>query len=174
MDERNEQAIVELTIHINLDDYKAYHWYWMRKEKPWWPWLMGIFLALVLLCAVWSYELPERSVPLIVFGLALAIGAFTRPRRIYKKKRAAFDAHASYVFFEDHLYVQVNDRGSDNEITAQYSRYLWVAETKSAFYLKTPDKNYIILPKHCMAPEQINALRELLARKFGERFKGMK
>jgi len=175
-EQSGERAVVEATIQIGLDDYKAYYWYWMRRERPWWPWLMGVFLASAVLYPIWAfvsmnYTRAIYSALLFAFALYIAISAFTRPARTYKKNRAAFDAVAVYAFFEDHLCVRISDRGSDTQVTAQYSRYLWAAETGAAFYLKTPDRNYINLPKHCFTESQAAALRELFARTFGDRFK---
>jgi len=167
------EPVVEVTIQIGLDDYMAYIRYWRRRERPWIPWLRGLYTALILLVSVWNFASMKilGGIILLVFGTAFAIMFFTEPARAFKKNRAAYDAHAVYAFFEDHLCVLVSDRGADSQITAQYSRYLWAAETNTAFYLKTPDKNYINLPRHCFTDEQAQALRELFTRKFGERFK---
>ena len=168
-----EQPIIEALILIDEGDYKSCHWYWMRKEKPWLLWVNALlWIAFLLICIyffVSTYYL--YGAVLLALALVLNVQRITAPGRYYKKNRAAFDAQRVYAFYEDCLFTKISDRGSDSEITSQYSRYLRAEETKTAFYLKTPDKNYVNLPKKCFSEEQIDVLRELFGRKFGEKFK---
>jgi len=177
MDEQdNVQAIVEITIHANRRDYLDYYWIWYRRENKAHQ-LVFVLLALLTVIAYilaanyslsWRFAVAESAMvfwPLALISLAL------RPRLAYRRRRETYEAAVSYVFFEDHLCMRKSDQGADTQVTAQYSRYPWGGESLTAFYLKTPDRNYVSLPKHCLTKEQADTLRDLFVRKFGENFK---
>jgi len=170
------EPIVEVTVNSTYEDYKAYYWLWYRRENRAHQ-LYYILLALITLVGYvlaaqhsLSLRFTVAKSALIFWPIALILLAI-RPRQAYRHCRETCEAAKSYAFFEDYLFIQWSDRGADTQVTAQYSRYTWAAESYTAFYLKTPDRNYMSLPKHCFTEDQTAALRALFARKFGDRFK---
>ena len=175
-EQRKEQPIVEVSILADKQDYKRYYWYWIFRERPWYPALSLLYCIILFLYAAWKVLTLGADgwyyalIPLLVFPI-FAVLLMTKPGRHYRRHRDSFDTGAIYSFFEDHFSVRISEKDSQTYIDAGYERYLWVAETASAFYLKKANRDYVYFPKKCFAEEQTAALRELFARKFGEKFK---
>jgi hypothetical protein len=168
-----EQPVVEFAVKIAYEDYKKYYWFWMWSERKRYFWYIGIWslLCIAVDFLAFASSRPWHFLLALLVLIAIWVMRLTEPKRIYKRSHAAFSALASYAFFEDHLHVLINDKDADHETVARYDRYEKAVETAHAFYLKTPNKGYINLPKRFMTDRQIPALRELFTRRLGEKFK---
>jgi len=94
----------------------------------------------------------------------------TATRRGFKQHSSSFVSERT-VFFEDYYaHVTVSQDGN-REGSFRYDRVNKAYETATAFYLNYTDKGWGFFPKKFFAPGQVEALRDLFARKFGERFK---
>ncbi|MDR0532102.1 MAG: YcxB family protein [Oscillospiraceae bacterium] len=161
------EPIAAFQSHFEYGDYRRYYLYWCFRERTWLR-LALLTLGGLGLMHLRRYESDWIVPPILILFLWLFF--LLRPRIAWRQIRVTFQAPVAYVFYEDHLTSHKSDRGCELQTTAQYTRYEWAAERKTAFYLKTPEKSYVTLPKHCMTPEQAEALRALFARQFGERF----
>ncbi|MCL1952302.1 MAG: YcxB family protein [Oscillospiraceae bacterium] len=93
-----------------------------------------------------------------------------RPKKIFNDGKAMFAVECHYSFFAERLIAEV----PHYHCAVGYAHYTEARESKSSFYLKKPEGTYVQLPKKCFTDEQAAALRELFARKFGEKFKQYK
>ena len=90
-----------------------------------------------------------------------------RVSKTYRENKAILEMKKQYAFFDNHLTMNM----PHYHVEAGYARYVEAKESKSSFYLKVPEGEYVQLPKKCFTEEQITALRALFAEKFGKRFK---
>ena len=172
MEERkDEQPILKAVIRIDERDFKACYWYWARREQAGRLWSLCLFSVTILACGVLGFVFKNYGLGILMpaWGLFLFVRRITEPKRKYRKYYAADDTQTTYTFHEDHYFLADSGWGDDIEVKQQYSRYTCAEETKTAFYLKAR-ADCANLPKHCFTEEQISALRELFARKYGEKF----
>ena len=173
----NEQPIVEITKQL---DYRAYrkHYYFRERRRPiaWVSWLalvLGPILWSIFYGADWIHKLQENiidiSAPtLFVFCIAAVIYVATAPRRFFRRNESRV---TMTVFFENWIsYTHTGQNRSDNG-TIKYESVNKGYETKDTFYLQYDGNEWGIYPKKFFAPGQVEALRALFVRKFGERFK---
>ena len=145
-----------------------------------------IFIGL-LAAALWVLRarLLEAAFPLTLVSFVLINNLFA-PR--YVRKRELYYADTDYDFGETCVYSRRMILGTLHSKVTPYEKFGSAIETKAAFFLFMPRRRVryadkfdpdpyganVILDKQALPPEQQQALRELFARKFGERFKGMK
>lgn len=164
--------LLQANIQRNYEDFKIYFRYWMRRERTWLQWPVWILIGGGFLLSIWFFIHLSygNSIVMFLYALGLLIFYAMIPRLRYRQSKTAYEAHSAYTFFEDRLHVLVSDRGTEAEVTALYSHYTRAMETAYAFYLKAPEKHYIIFPKRCFSPEQVPILHDLFARQFGDQF----
>lgn len=135
-------------------------------------WMNSLLAFACFLASIWYFNYISYGSGFMMLLVAIAIPMMMRimPKLRYRRSKTAYEAHSAYTFYDDHFHVKVSAQGTEGEVTAQYSRYSRVMETQQAFYLKTPEKDYIILPKHCMSSDQTQKMHALLANKYGEKF----
>ena len=95
---------------------------------------------------------------------------------LYKQKKLEFETESTDVFYEEHIEGEQVLPGITRRWHITYDYYPEIIETDSAFYMTIDIKKseHALLPKECLAPEQIVILREFFARKFGDNFKPYK
>jgi len=196
MDEQTtEQPIVEITTRLDYEEFKKYARYVHLRTKNillsilsivLYPTFIFLFLLpVVAVLHALGIELPDAALPGILWGLYsfsalffmfflyISVMEFRAAIRSYKKHQRYHEADSHEVFYEEfiHTHMELPEITSDHQI--RYSYYAEAIETKSAFYLTlTHDKNqHGIFPKKYITEDQTAALRDLFARKFGERFK---
>ena len=97
-----------------------------------------------------------------------------RSTKLFESYKRVFyiESPRRYVFTEGCLIcTYYADPYHHSRIEVAYPHYSETWEGKSLFYLVHPKVGSILLPKKCFTEEQIIALRDLLARKYGEKFK---
>ena len=185
----NAQPIVTAMVSIDYKSYKAFRkdtqGHWWLKSLIWV--VVAILLVLLLAYSVSSYladvfELivhrdkcfwtifsifsiwPAGVLHVTVFALIAQ-----RPKKIFQKSKAILELEKQYTFFEDHLTMQM----PHVYYVVEYAGYTEAKESKTSFYLKTPEGTYVQLPKKCFTENQITTLRDLFARKFEKKFKAL-
>ena len=190
-----EQAVVEITTRIDYEEYKKYAKHVHLKGKNILTLaascLLFLFALVFLLFVIrWGLDFFEFSLSKPIFaGILWGTGfflflylaftfyfaymAYFVVKRSYKTYQRAHEADCHEVFYEDYILSRKELPEVASESRIRYDYYTEAVETQSAFYLTIAmGKNtHGILPKSYMTPEQIDALRELLARKFGDKFK---
>ena len=173
-----EQALVEIKANVDKESYEAYYWYiTIRNPAIWILWLAPLLIAIPSFF-VYSlmYGLDLLILPGIFFTL-MAIRLFPGPRLAYRSlPKQLTESDAICACYRDDFQVTRTNQFSTSIETVRYEYIKIAHETKGAFYLQSIDNNrgmYILDKKH-FTPEQMEALRALLAEKFGEKFKGKK
>ena len=152
------------------------HQYFLMRGK-----LGGLFVAVGLLSAgSWFVDLVLFIVvATVAFSALIAV-------MVYEKSRAKRAVHTTTVFYEQGIDEHIQfERKPEFRRYKRYNEIAQVVETHVDFLIvfgTTPEyiprglvvPNKIILLKRNMHPDQINELRALFARKFGEQFKGVK
>ena len=130
-------------------------------------------LALAII-AVEMYSGKIHAVPVLysLLTVFLIVYSATAPRRIFNKTRGKNPTITSTAFFEDYFAFSAVNQNSTRNGSFRYESVAKAYETATAFYLQQSTKTeWYFLPKKFFAPGQAEALRDLFARKFGERFK---
>ena len=181
-----EQPIAECREYSDYASYRSYL-YFVRRRQPmaWLNWFaaycFGPTMSAYLISKyLWYIRLIVFGwltvvIPLfVIVSLFLIIYMISEPRRLFKRGpgRSPFTSITS--FYEDrYTFVTTGDNTNLNG-SVSYNRIVSTYETKTAFYIKSDVKGYGFFPKKYFTPEQIDALRELFTRKFGEKFKQYK
>ena len=185
-----EQPIVTVTAQVMRKTYRRFFFHWMARMRPWYYAYLAICL-LSLVAIVWitfsdfgSHASSALSFFLILMMLVLP------PKRYYDMHREMYLDTREYIFYQEHFTMRCDTVYTIDLKTTTYSPCK-ASETKSAFYLLLlarpfeafywgdyfdPDPYCIsvILDKRYLAPDQIDALRDLFSRKFGEKFRQQK
>ncbi|MCL2298964.1 MAG: YcxB family protein [Firmicutes bacterium] len=171
------QPIVEFTEYPDYEAYRQFNTF-ARKRLPiaWFNWVVvyGVspVLSLTMLLLIWHSGMvnaftvgyPLLSVLLIVFQA-------TAMRRGFKQHGKSFISERT-AFFEDYYATVTACQNSNHEASYRYDDIVMAYETAAAFYLKkSTGRRWHFIPKKFLAPGQAELLRELFARKFGEKFK---
>ena len=128
------------------------------------------FFACVVINDLRRGSLTYYTLICFVLIAALLIYYLTAPRRAFKQRSSSFVTSRA-AFFEDYYAVVITGPNSTQEGSFAYGDILKIYETTSAFYVRHINKNWGFFPKKFFAPGQVDVLRDLFARKFGERFK---
>ena len=181
MEEQNaEQAIVEVETPKDWPSFRRYYWFTSIRSP-----LMAIYyslffilspafiLYLVIGFAIYGeldllWDWMRIIVPLILMAVYLLV----RPRYLYMRRKKHFGEPDTHIFYEEHTTVSSsggNMLGYNQDVTYDYFRQAY--ETKHMFYLKTQNGGWYFIDREFLDPGQAQALRDLFARKFGERFK---
>lgn len=174
------EPIVEIMEQADYKAYRAYY-YFANRRRPmsWLNWLcayasipaMTIYYHVVnLFWYPWNSRSGILFLLYIVLDIALIIYITSAPRRAFKQRSRSFVTGRT-AFFEDHYSAVINGESSTQEGSFAYGDIEKAYETTTAFYVKHINKGWGFFPKKFFAPGQVEALRDLFARKFGERFK---
>ena len=174
------QPIVEFTEYPDYEAYRRFCYFsYRRRFAGWINWLSAyvifpvwtIFLTVLRLRNPWS----GRSGILLLlcfaaFGCLMFVYVASAPRRAFSRYRKSHITSRT-IFFEDYYaHVTIAQSGT-HEGSLHYEDIVKAYETASAFYVIHTNKSWGFFPKKFFAPGQVEALRALFARKFGERFK---
>jgi len=183
-----EQVIAQATVSIDRESYKTF-----RKDNlgnrvlytlVWTAFSLVVILILAVFIAnLFSigFDADLDRTFVIAFGafaamlagmlmILIRVNVPARASKVYQKSKAVFGQERQYAFYENRLIAITQHCRYEVE----YAHYVDARETEAAFYLKTPEGLKIILPKKCFTQEQVAALHELFARKFGGPLKGIK
>ena len=180
-----EQAIVDVTVSTDFEDFKADLKHFGLK-KPWAKLLCSV--GGVLLAAAFAIAFTELYyggthgfwVTFYVFSLPPACFVIltvkellgNRPAELFKTYQSFFhvDTERRYRFTENCMICTLNrDTHCHERIEVEYAHYIGAKESGNTFFLQK-EVGTIILPKKCFTEEQITALHDFLSRKFGEKF----
>jgi len=169
------EPIVEFTEYPDYEAYRAfYYFYNRRRPMAWVSWFMyyALFPVALLLFALAAFftEVPTSLWLLAPIWLAGMIANATAPRRGFKQLHGKSSTVTCTAFFEDYFAYTATGENTSRSGSFRYENVVAAYETAIAFYFNYTDKNWGFLPKKFLAPGQAEALRDLLARKFGERF----
>ena len=180
----DEQAIVDVTITTDYEDFKADLKY--LRGKPWAKLICSVgafvvaFFAAKLVANAWYDDPLCFWVAFYIFSLLPACFAIlsvrellaSRPAKLFETYRKTFyiDTPRRYVFTEGCM-ICIYDEGQHyhGRIEVEYAHYIGAKESGNSFFLQK-NAGSIIFPKRCFTEEQIAALHDFLARKFGEKF----
>lgn len=172
-----QTPLLEVQANLDLESYKTYYWFTMMRNPT--IWLLLAFMA--ILTAVFSMSSRVDPWKLVFFPTIIAfylvIIAITGPRTSYRAQpKLNTESDLTYLFYEGCYQIIHKNQLSSGIQTNSYEHIKCAFETKHGFYLQTIEKNRAthVLDKKYFGPEQIEALRGLLARRFGGKFKGMK
>jgi len=188
-DQTNAQPIVTAMVSIDYESYKAF-----QKDTLGYWWLTSSIMSLVAIASsflsayliTWLLAdefglVDDRSKCFWITTLIISVWpAMTllriakklidiRPSKLFQAPKAILETEKQYTFFENYLTLQMPHVYD----MVEYAYYPEAQESKSAFYLKTPEGTYVQLPKKCFTEDQITALRDLFARKFEKKFKAI-
>jgi len=169
------EPVVEFIEYPDYEAYRAFFYFVnMRRPMAWVSWFMyyALFPVALLLFALAAFltEIPTSLWLLAPIWLAGMLANATAPRRSFRRGKK-FIAERT-AFFEDYYANLTTCENSSHESSYRYDDVAMVYETATAFYLKKNTANqWGFFPKKFFAPGQVEALRALFARKFGERFK---
>jgi len=172
------QPIVEIVEYPDYEAYRAFNTF-VSKRRPmaWFNWVvvygMGPVLSLLMLLVIFHSGMVNAftvGYPLVSV-LLIALLA-TAPRRMFKKVHGNGSTVTNTAFFEDYFaYVSTGENSTRNG-SFRYENVVKAYETATAFYLQHGTKiEWYFLPKKFFAPGQVEILRELFVRKFGDNFK---
>jgi len=177
------EPIVEIT---KQPDYKAYRkFYWFSAKFRPMAWFVWLVLASVPVWWIynygsdWVYKYHQENIielsSLVVFVpfiAALVIFQLTTPRRLFNRYKKSHPRVSTTVFFETQFTYDASYQNRNDSGCVGYENVNRAYETRDAFYLRCNDKHWGFYPKAFFERfEQVEALRDLFARKFGERFK---
>jgi len=187
----SEQPIVALSVSVTPKTYYKFFWHWMlRFRKSYFFYLALLLLLFALLVLLALSARGSLSDVIYLAALFPTILLANIPSR-YGRHREMYQAETLYGFYEDHLKSRCTVMGTLHYRATPYENYTLAIETKSAFNLLLPARKFMrnancdyydpdpygtsaILAKDQLTAEQQQALRELFARKFGEKFKTSK
>ena len=172
------QPIVEI---IEQSDYEAYRAFnsFVSKRRPM-AWFNGIVVygvgpvlsLIMLLVILHSGMVNAFTVGYPLLAVILIVLHATGPRRVFKKIHGGSPTTTNTAFFEDYFAYAAMGENSTRNGSFRYDNVIRAYETPLAFYLQQGTKiEWYFLPKKFFAPGQVEILRDLFARKFGERFK---
>jgi len=176
-----EQAVVEITEHSDYEAYRRYYYFSARRRfAAWFNWIvLFVFIPVAQAYMVYRYWWnPSARIQICLMAVVAAVGIvylLTAPQRIFRRGRGRDPFVSVASFYEDRL-THVTTRQNDTQSgTTSYDRVIKAYETKDMFYLQdSANHAWSFFPKKFFTDDQTAALRELFARKFGEKFKGMK
>ena len=174
------QPIVEFTEYPDYEAYRAFYYFSARRRPAFWfnslcayivfPIWTIYFFAVHWLWNPWNVRNSIILLLYILFDIYFVIRAASAPRRIFKHPSNQFTSSRA-AFFEDY-FVSVNtDQSGTRDSSHRYDYVAKAYETANAFYFNYTDKGWGFFPKKFFAPGQVEALRALITRKFGDRFK---
>ncbi|MCL1952243.1 MAG: hypothetical protein FWF60_05380 [Oscillospiraceae bacterium] len=173
------QPIVEFTEYPDYEAYRAYYYFvGVRKPIAWINWLCAyailpawtVYYFVRWHTPLWNSRIGISLLLCAVFDIAMIIYVATAPRRGFKRGGHSFVTSRT-AFFEEYCASVVTGQNRTLDVSFNYDDIIEVHETASSFYTKHSTKNWGFIPKKFLAPGQVEALRALFARKFGERFK---
>jgi len=190
MEEQNSaQPILMITNRVTPKAYEKFFMHWMRRRRKGYFIYWGIVLLLIA-AGVFLGLVNEHYGALSILSSFLVL-CFTLylPKRYYDNHREMYRSQTTYAFYEAHFYSSCDAMGTRHYKATPYVNCK-AAETKSAFYLSLPARPFeafywgdyfdpdpygasAILDKRCLTEDQQQVLRELFARKFGEKFKAL-
>jgi len=182
-EQKNEQAIAEVTIIMEWEAFRRFgRFAWFH-----WPQNIALFIFaivvmplmlvfLYIVAFVWpgSDRLAPLTVALTAAYIAMLYITLTARKRAWRRLSQTQPLPQTYVFYEEQLILTGGMQYAQGTEQIQYELFNRVYETKHAFYMTLLKTKNFILDKKFFAEDQITALRELLVRKFGDKFKGMK
>jgi len=177
----NEQPIAIITPKVALKDYKYYtlKFHLLPRLMIYPGVLLGSTIAPLFFGPNRRISVPAFVIPTLVCLLFVFIHTLFFLLRIKKRYAESSEFHWATVtaeFHEEHIieHVQSQHRSSTTQVC--YSNFPRAIETRHAFLLARDNsrQNHVIYPKSCIADDQVIALRELFARKFGKKFVGGK
>jgi hypothetical protein len=187
MEEQNsKQPILIITSRVTPKAYRRFFRHGVSHfHKRYWVSLALCLFFLALLTAANIWLIKNGSYEFTSIWLLVILIALYSPGRFYYMHRAMYKSETHYAFYEAHFCSYCDVLGTRHMKATPYQNCR-AAETKSAFYLyraakrSPPPDPYgndiadpdpygasVILDKEQLSPEQQQALRELLARKYG-------
>jgi hypothetical protein len=202
MDEQdNGQAIVEITVSTDFEDFKE-DWKNLGIKETWKKLMIAIiifalsfFIAYVISAitrttvitgfsgntvtgysnnSFWALNYLLSLLPAGHLIMVLRELYNSRPAKLFETYKRVFyiDSPRRYVFTEGCLICTFfAGPHHHSRIEVNYEHYTETRESKLSFYLFKPEGGAIILPKKCFTEDQITALHDFLTRKYGEKFK---
>ena len=170
------QPIVEITEQADYESFRAFCYFTaIRRPMAWINWicLYGVIPAIAAIMVVLDVRKaslsPFTPVYLALFVILL-VRQMTALRSAFKKRSHGF-VSSNAAFFEDYFAYVTTGQNSTSSGSVSYGDVAKAYETATAFYLEHSNRGWSFFPKKFFAPGQVEALRELFARKFGERLK---
>jgi len=169
------EPIVEFMEHPDYEAYRRFYLFAENFRPIAWANRISIygvipaFFAYVVINDLRRGNLIYYTLICFVLIAALLVYYFTAPRRAFKRQSSSFVTSRA-AFFEDYYAVVITGQNSTQEGSFAYGDIMKIYETTSAFYVRHINKNWGFFPKKFFAPGQVEALRALFARKFGEQF----
>jgi len=171
--QEKEQAIVVISEQSDFRSWRKGLGFGLRRQ-PVILIICGATAAFWLWQVIWlardAYSGDENGAGLIPFlfitTLIFLFLFVVIPRGIYRSNASV----TTTWFYENRFSFYSVRRDITLSDTRGYDQVSKAYETKDTFYLKHK-KGWCFLPKSRLTEEQIKALRELFARKFGEKFK---
>ena len=180
-EQNNAQPIVEVTVELDRESHRRFAWFaWFH-----WPQSIAtlIFVFVFLPAALVGIYIAAFSRPSAALaGAASGISAMfiycvvlilTHPRRAFLKIEKQCPTPNTFTFFDSHVEARGGTQYTQGTEQMQYELFVKAYETAHAFYLvlRVPKDKAFLLDKKFFDDEKVAALRELFARKFGEKFK---
>jgi len=183
-----EQPIVTLSVSVTQKAYRKFFWHWIWHNRKGYCVSLAIsFLMLMLFMVLFAWLDRDNAHRYVwyMYLLIFLLQAYSSSR-LYNQHQAMYRKQTTYAFFEDHFSSRCDAMGTRHYKATLYASCK-AAEAKSAFYLyydrkrarppyggesvdPDPYNASAILDKEYLTEEQQQALRELFARKFGEKF----
>ena len=187
MEGSNGQPIVTASCRLTRKAYRRFFFHWLLDNRK--SYYVSLSFCLLISVAFAYFYLKDNGLYGFLFLFWLFF-IFLLPKRHFDQHREMYEAETIYVFFEDHLRSRCAAMGTIHYKATPYENFSAAAETKSAFYLTLrirkpelycwrdqydpdPYNASVILDKQCLTDGQAAALRDLLARKFGEKFRSL-
>lgn len=150
-----------VTVQIQRDaqDYReAYAWLRWRS----WTWPVNIGVSLVVSAAL-LFTIGSNALPYVaIWAVVLVIGYFVSLRRVASRMQNAHvrNGATSYTF---------NANGFEYRSDVGHSETSWhavnrAAETRRSFLLVYANTCFLVIPKRCVASDDLATLREMLGK----------
>jgi len=179
-----EQPIAVTTSSVARKAYYKFYWYWAAHHRVSFI-VYLVLLVLLLALTIWLAFIRDKTAMIIPM---LWLLMFYLPKRYFDKHHEMYEAETVHAFYEGHLRSRCTVAGTIHYRATPYTTFKAAVETKSSFYLtlgtrKPQSINWadyydpdpygasVILDKQCLSEEQVQSLRELFGRAFGERFR---
>ena len=167
------EPILVITEQSDFKTWRKGIGFGIRRHPAIW-FLYAIFASFViwqfagLVQSILSGEYAWHGVipPLFILSLLLVFLFVVVPRLLYRSNASV----TTSWFYEDRFAYSSVRRDVTLSATKSYDQVRKAYETKDLFYLKC-GKDGAFQPKSRLTDDQIEALRDLFTRKFGERFK---
>jgi len=172
----NEHPILIITEHSDYKTWKKGIGFGIKRLPAVW-----IFFAVFAVFVLWQFAGFVQSVlsgeyawhgiipTLFVLSMLLVFFFVVMPRVLYRSNASV----TTSWFYEDRFAYSSVRRDVTLSGIKNYDEVRKAYETKALFYLKC-GKDGHFLPKSHLSGDQVEALRSLFARKFGDKFKVMK